>query len=164
MKVTLGFIALIFALPLAILQIPPLKLPDAVEMDCLVKTVYHEARGESEQGQLAVARVILNRVASGHYPNSICGVILQDKQFSGMSFERLWKKLPPEDARRIQARVEYYVAGAVFGGLYPGHGRCEKLDLIGAMYYHNLTVKPAWSKKMKKITKIGNHVFYAEKI
>src|SRR5512139_298045 len=52
------------------------------EQLCLAKAVYFESRGEALEGQLAVAEVILNRVASGIYPGTICGVVTQRAQFS----------------------------------------------------------------------------------
>ncbi|HNR78000.1 MAG TPA: cell wall hydrolase, partial [Parvularculaceae bacterium] len=50
---------------------------DEEERTCLAQAIYYEARGESQRGQIAVAEVIMNRVRSGYYPNSICGVVYQ---------------------------------------------------------------------------------------
>ena len=52
------------------------------EAHCMAVAVYHEARGETLEGQLAVARVIMNRAASGKYPSTWCGVVKQPWQFS----------------------------------------------------------------------------------
>ena len=54
----------------------------ATEIDCLARNIYHEARGESLQGQIAVAAVTVNRVLTKGYPSSICQVVYQPYQFS----------------------------------------------------------------------------------
>lgn len=63
--------------------VEPLKtLPDAKELQCLRDNIYFESRGESEAGQRAVANVILNRMNNKKFPNTLCGVTYQRKQFS----------------------------------------------------------------------------------
>ncbi|QNP43130.1 cell wall hydrolase [Sphingomonas daechungensis] len=52
------------------------------EGTCLATAVYFEARGESLEGQLAVAKVVMNRAASGQYPSSWCATVKQPWQFS----------------------------------------------------------------------------------
>ncbi len=52
------------------------------QANCIAVAVYHEARGETLEGQLAVAKVIMNRAASGKYPSSWCGTVKQPWQFS----------------------------------------------------------------------------------
>ncbi|NNC72074.1 MAG: cell wall hydrolase, partial [Sphingomonadaceae bacterium] len=54
------------------------------ELHCLAKVILHESRGEPRSGQLAVAQVVMNRVESPRFPNSICGVIYQRSQFSNI--------------------------------------------------------------------------------
>ncbi len=56
--------------------------PYSKQAKCLADNLYHEARGESLAGIKAVASVVLNRVASKRWPNSICKVVYQRKQFS----------------------------------------------------------------------------------
>lgn len=55
------------------------------EVQCLAKVIHHEARGESKRGQEAVAYVVLNRTKSKHFPQTVCKVVTQHKQFSGFS-------------------------------------------------------------------------------
>ncbi len=62
---------------------------------CLALAVYHEARGEPLIGQKAVAEVVMNRVASDRFPDTICGVVMQPKQFSFVSTNG-WAGIPTD--------------------------------------------------------------------
>jgi spore germination cell wall hydrolase CwlJ-like protein len=109
---------------------------------CLSEVVYHEARGESYRGRLAVAQTVLNRVKSVHFPNTVCGVVFQKSQFS---WTRTWNQSWTADRDSIQvARV------ALMG--------THSMKDFHALYFHNKTVKPAW--KRQYLTTIDNHVFY----
>lgn len=116
----------------------------AEEMHCLSVVVYHEARGEPRDGQLAVAQVVLNRAKSGKFPKSVCGVVLQPAQFS--SIRANWQ--PRESAmwRRAREIAEQAAEG-------------DRLEHLGnAMYFHATRVSPGWRKQ--RVAQIGNHVFY----
>jgi N-acetylmuramoyl-L-alanine amidase len=114
------------------------------ETICLAKNIYHEARGESLKGKLAVAKVTLNRVASGKFKNTVCGVVYQRGQFS-------WTNSKYKPILDKQAWADsLHIAKLVM--LNP------ELSKINAMYYHNLKVKPKW--RLERTDKIGNHVFY----
>jgi len=114
------------------------------EMHCLSVAVYHEARGEPRDGQLAVAQVVLNRAKSGKFPKSVCGVVLQPAQFS--SIRANWQ--PRESATWRSARE---VAEQAAEG--------ERLEQLGnALYFHATHVSPGWRKQ--RVATIGNHVFY----
>ena len=116
----------------------------AEEMHCLSVAVYHEARGEPRDGQLAVAQVVLNRARSGKFPKSICGVVLQPAQFS--SIRANWQ--PRESAMWRRARE---IAGQAAEG--------DRLEHLGnAMYFHATRVSPGWRKQ--RVAQIGNHIFY----
>lgn len=113
------------------------------EVNCLARAIYYEARGESPKGRLAVAYVVLNRVQSPDFPSTVCGVIHQPKQFS-------W-------ARLKHPKVNYtaWVAAKQTAiGALATHSSSN----FRALYFHNLTVKPRWKRKL--IAKIGNHKFY----
>jgi spore germination cell wall hydrolase CwlJ-like protein len=115
------------------------------ETVCLAKNIYHEARGESLRGKLAVAKVTLNRVASGKFRNSICGVVYQRGQFS-------WTNSKYKPILDKQAWTEsLHLAKLVM--LNP------EVSTTPAMYYHNTKVKPNW-RRLERTDKIGNHVFY----
>lgn len=114
------------------------------ETQCLAQNIYHEARGEPFRGKLAVARVTLNRVNSGTFPNTICGVVYQKGQFSWTS-------------KRYKIRDQHAWGQAVF----IANLVTESPEILGhfpALYFHNKTVKPNW--KRKKLATIGQHTFY----
>jgi spore germination cell wall hydrolase CwlJ-like protein len=109
---------------------------------CLSEAVYHEARGESYRGQLAVAQTVLNRVKSRQFPNTVCGVVFQRGQFSWTTaWNQSW------NANRDSMQVAKV---ALMG--------THSLKDFQALYFHNTSVKPGW--KRKHIATIGNHVFY----
>lgn len=128
----------------------------AQEQRCLAEAVYFEARSEPEAGQAGVAQVVLNRVKSGLYPTSICGVVYQNRhryKACQFSFACEGKRLvvnepgPWELAQRV--------AKAVLEG--------ERYDarLGSATHYHATYVAPFWSRKLKRNEKIGRHIFYS---
>jgi spore germination cell wall hydrolase CwlJ-like protein len=109
---------------------------------CLSEVVYHEARGESYRGQLAVAQTVLNRVKSSRFPNHVCTVVFQKGQFS---WTKTWNKSwnADRDSRQV-ARV------ALMGS--------HSMKDFKALYFHNTNVNPNWNRK--RLATIGNHVFY----
>jgi hypothetical protein len=126
------------------------------QMRCLAEAIYFESRGEPEHGQAAVAQVVLNRVRSGIYPTTICGVVYQDRnrpfacQFSfaceGKSL-RIGEPGPWSVATRIAQEV---VSGTNYN------------PLVGeAVNYHANYVAPFWAGYLRKVDRIGNHIFYA---
>ena len=124
-----------------ILTAPAPVMPKMGEFHCLVKNIYMEARGESKQGKIAVARVTLNRVSHPDYPKSICKVVYQPKQFSWTIKPSKAKINPEEWFQSIDAAsIAYNTKG------------------FKATHYHNFTVKPKWG--LKKIAVIGQHIFY----
>ncbi len=115
------------------------------ETVCLAKNIYHEARGESIRGKLAVAKVTLNRVTSGKFKQTICGVVYQRGQFS-------WTNSKYKPILDKQAWTDsLHIAKLVM--LNP------ELSKTQAMYYHNTKVKPNW-RQLERVDKIDNHVFY----
>ncbi len=124
------------------------------ERRCLTEGIYFEARGESAIGQLAVAEVILNRVTSGLYPTSICGVVFQGQkskqcQFSFACNGELDRPRDPVAWRKSQRLAHYVLSGRV------------RSSIVGpATYYHATYVNPNWAQRMVEVAKIGQHVFY----
>lgn len=116
------------------------------ELVCLAKAVLHESRGEPRQGQLAVAQVIMNRVESPRFPNSICGVIYQPRQFSNI------RSFTP---RRSGAMWERAVEIAI-------DARNDVSDpVVGeALYFHAARIRPAFTNRLSRVARIGNHIFY----
>ncbi|GJD49209.1 hypothetical protein OPKNFCMD_1939 [Methylobacterium crusticola] len=125
------------------------------EQRCLAEAVYFEARGEPEQGQAAVAQVVLNRAKSGLYPANICGVVYQNRhRYMGcqFSFACEGRSLRITDDASWQAAAR--VARAVVDG------RTYLADVGGATHYHADYVRPRWSRRLKKMDVIGRHIFY----
>lgn len=127
---------------------------DAEERRCLAQAIYYEARSEPRVGQLAVADVVLNRVASPLYPNSICGVVFQGSerrtgcQFSFTCDGSMSMRL---NKRKWTASEE--LAGAILAGLRVPVSR-------NATHYHANYVTPYWAAKLTPTATIGTHKFY----
>ena len=125
------------------------------ERRCLASGIYFEARGESTKGQQAVAQVILNRVKNPAYPNSICGVVYQNKHMrTACQFSFACDGLRDKVASRKHWRKSVKVANDAIDGKF-------WLKSVGSSsHYHADYVWQKWRKKMRKMTKIGRHIFY----
>lgn len=131
--------------------------PDAMDREqrCLAEAVYFEARSEPEDGQAAVAQVVLNRVKSGLYPGNVCGVVYQNRHhYMGcqFSFACEGKSLRITDGPSWQNATR--IASAVI------EGRTYLSEVGGATHYHADYVRPGWSRRLKKMDVIGRHIFY----
>ena len=121
---------------------------------CLSEAVYYESRSETKSGQRAVAEVILNRVKSKHYPNTICGVVYQGAERStGCQFTFTCDGSTSKSPK---------------GKLWERSQDIAKLALTGAMtpvtdsatHYHTTKINPHWAKNMRPTRLIGSHQFY----
>ncbi|MGE4321442.1 MAG: cell wall hydrolase [Sphingobium sp.] len=123
--------------------------PEALDddMHCLAGGVYFESKGESLEGQLAVARVIINRAKSGRFADSLCGVIYQPGQFSFVR-GRSMPNIPTTSRAWRQA-----VAIAQIAMEDSWDSRAE-----GALFFHARRVSPGWGKP--RLAAIDNHIFY----
>lgn len=136
------------------------------ERTCLAKAIYHEARGESEKGQWAVANIILNRVASRRYPSSICGVVFQNADAGRyrcqFSFACDGKSDSGGNGNRI-VRESWVKAHVMALAAYKRFQEGERPDTLprNALYYHTLNVLPQWASALKPVATIGAHIFYA---
>jgi len=129
------------------------------ERRCLVEAVYFEARGESEEGQAAVAQVVLNRVSSGVYPPTVCGVVYQNRHRTNacqFSFACEGRSLRVSDPAswRTAARIAAEVAN---GKTYVG-------VVGGSTHYHADHVQPRWAPHLEKMDAIGHHIFYRSRV
>jgi spore germination cell wall hydrolase CwlJ-like protein len=124
---------------------------DDMEQDCLASAVYFEARGEPLKGQLAVADVVVNRVRSAKYPNTICEVVEQPWQFS---FVNATGRIP--DANRSSEAWRNAVAIARIA--LAGTARAVDRDVL---WYHADYVHPSWGRRLAREDKIGLHIFYS---
>jgi spore germination cell wall hydrolase CwlJ-like protein len=125
------------------------------EAKCLAEAVYFEARSEPEEGQAAVAQVVLNRMKSGLYPDNICGVVYQNRhrylscQFTFACEGRSLAIREPE-AWTVAVRI----AGDVL------EGRTYLADVGSSTHYHANYVRPWWARRLTRMDTIGRHVFY----
>lgn len=123
------------------------------EWQCLAEALYFEARGEGLEGQVAVAEVILNRVDSPAYPDTICGVTRQGAGSGTCQFSFVCDG--HRDVMRNGAMADQ--VGKVAWVMMQGKPRI----LTGeAMSFHATRVRPAWSRTMTRTARIGDHVFY----
>ncbi|ODT14977.1 MAG: hypothetical protein ABS35_33065 [Kaistia sp. SCN 65-12] len=134
----------------------PTNARSATEQKCLATAIYFEARGEPMKGELAVAQVVINRLKNPAYPNTICGVVYQNKdmrnacQFSfacdgikdRITDQTSWKRAQTL-AKRVLNEDNWWNA-----------------DVGSSTHYHATYVRPRWAKTMKKMQKLGHHVFY----
>ncbi len=133
----------------------PAKVFSKQEQRCLAAGIYFEARGEPVAGQAAVAQVILNRVRNPKYPNTVCGVVYQNKSWRN----RCQFSFACDGHRDRIASPAYWktaneVAQAVTAGViwFP--------EIGSSTHYHATYVNPRWARTMKRMKKIGRHIFY----
>lgn len=119
------------------------------EMTCLATAVFFEARGESLDGQLAVARVVINRAASGKYPPTWCATVKQPWQFS---FVRKGQFPHVDKGSALWAKAQS-VAKLAAANIVPSLGG-------DVLWYHADYVSPAWGPRLVRVEKIGAHIFY----
>jgi spore germination cell wall hydrolase CwlJ-like protein len=127
------------------------------EENCLARAVYFEARSESEMGQLAVAKVILNRVKSPDYPNTICGVVYQGSNRRNSCQFSFACDGQPDDVKQPGAWVN---SKRVAQKALAGDSIVMKKLGSNVVNYHADYVKPKWSRAMRRAVKIGRHIFY----
>lgn len=138
-------------LPMSVKQ---LTKEQVKELTCLTTNMYHEAKGESDIGWLAVAMVTMNRVQSKRYPNTVCKVVYQN---NGRVYQFSWagtkKKLtkPKKDLYNEIKELALLV--------YVHHKKLYDVT-DNALWFHADYVDPYWNKSMNKTTKIGRHIFY----
>lgn len=127
------------------------------ELLCLKSALWYESRSEPEEGIRAVMSVIYNRKNSKHYPDTFCGVILQERQFSAFNSNKglATKRLKP--VREADIAVYTKVAGIAQEALL---GTFKPVLDPSVMHYAHFRVKNHWTKKYKKVKVAGKHVFY----
>ena len=127
---------------------------DGRQISCLALTIYHEARGESERGKLAVGHVVMNRTRSVLFPASVCDVVRQGGQRRDRCQFSWWcdgRSDRPKDQAAL--RESLWLAEEIYYG-------CTRDPTAGALWYHSTAVKPSWSKSFGRGKRIDRHVFY----
>lgn len=124
------------------------------EIDCLAEAVYYEARSESTAGQMAVAEVVLNRVADSRYPNSVCEVVYQGEYRStGCQFT-----FTCDGSKRREPRGRSWDRSRAVA-LHVSLGLARERT-GNATHYHTYYVDPYWSAGLVETRTIGSHIFY----
>ena len=121
---------------------------DPKQHECLALNIYHEARGERVEGQIAVAQVTINRVDHDEWPSTICEVVYEPKQFS---WTHLVKQQTPQD-NRAWRKARVIARDVMIGNVED--------PTNGAVFYHANYVNPDWAEYMDLSKVIGNHLFY----
>jgi spore germination cell wall hydrolase CwlJ-like protein len=119
------------------------------ETNCLATAVYFEARGESVEGQLAVAKVVMNRAASGRYASDWCGVVKQPAQFSFVRHG----EFPYADTNCDAWKKAEAIAELAAANVVPSVGP-------DVLWYHADYVAPSWRHSLQEVQQIGAHIFY----
>jgi spore germination cell wall hydrolase CwlJ-like protein len=124
--------------------------PEALDdqTQCLAGAVYFESKGESLAGQLAVARVIVNRMQSGRFASSLCGVVYQPGQFSFVRGHAMPAIATAGHAWREAVAISQIALTDSWNSLAEG-----------ALYFHARRVAPNW-KQRARVALIDNHIFY----
>ena len=154
---TLGLDASAVAAPANLLSLDTLVENQATvealdaEQECLANAVYFEARGEPLQGQLAVAEVVINRAASGRYPATLCGVVVQPAQFSFVRRGRMPRADRASEAWRRAVGVARVAVSRMAPRLLPSN----------CLWYHANYVSPSWGRRLERSATIGLHIFYS---
>lgn len=153
-----GFIWSIIADPnVQVMQYDELRPDTRKQVDCLADNVYFEARGETEQGQIAVAQVTMNRVRSGKFPETVCGVV---KQKTNDTCQFSWwcdAKARAQSLKRMFDWTTYNKIREIAMDVYFNHE--EMPDVTnGALYFHAVHVEGV---RKKQSIRIGHHIFYS---
>ena len=122
---------------------------------CLASAIYYEAATEPDDGQRAVAQVVLNRVRHPAWPHSVCGVVYQGSSAPGCQFsfacDGAMARAPMLSAWiRARRAAENALAGEVYA------------PVGSATFYHTLRVAPAWRLRMVPVAIVGAHIFYRQ--
>lgn len=148
---------------------------DVEELLCLAKTIYFEARGEPFVGQVAVARVVINRVRDPDYPDTICRVVTQGRYAS-------WRNKAPEEIAQEPMHYPAQGPGCQFSWYCDGRSDKPIYDatwtaavqlayrviaenawdgiIEGATHYHTIHISPYWNKNLTQVSQIAEHVFF----
>lgn len=139
-----------------IAPLPHVKYVDKVSLDCLAKTIWFEAKGEPERGQIAVGHVVLNRTKDPRFPNTVCGVVTQSvKGKKSWSCQFHWYCDGKSDAVKDQKAFAKIVelARRVLSE--------ETVNPIGNSLFFHATYVAQQKKRYSTRFKVGNHIFYA---
>ena len=123
-------------------------------LECLTQAIYYEARSQSDDGQRAVAQVVLNRVRHPAFPSSVCGVVYQGSERStGCQFTFTCDgSMTGVVEPYAWARAQRIAAAALHGSVYRPVGL--------ATNYHTTAIHPYWAPSLVPQVIVGAHIFY----
>lgn len=120
---------------------------------CLASAIYYEAATEPDEGQRAVAQVVLNRVRHPAWPNTVCGVVYQGSDQAGCQFSFACDgAMARAPSLAFWTRARHVAEAALAGSVYEPVG--------SATFYHTRSVAPAWRLRMIPVATVGAHIFY----
>jgi spore germination cell wall hydrolase CwlJ-like protein len=128
---------------------------------CLAQAIYHEARGESLDGQLAVANVIINRAMSTRYPSTICGVVFQNADRGRYKCQFTFACDGRSDLGKERGAWNRSVKLAETAFYEFQQGDRPGVVPNSVLFYHTTAVAPNWSRTFRRVAAIGSHIFYA---
>lgn len=136
----------------------PSSKKDNIEFDCLSKAIYYESSTQSRKGKEAVAKVILNRLNSEKFPNSICAIVKEKNKDNKCQFSPFCKTKKPKPTGKNWDESKKVANNALVGKL-----KLVSKSMSSALYFHSDDVKPKWRKNMILVARIDDHLFYSEK-
>ena len=128
------------------------------ELGCITEAIYFEARGEEYAGQVAVGNVILNRVNSSSFPDTVCEVVHQGRKYRGQMVKHKCQFSYYCDGRpeRIRDKDAFLTAAKAATAAMTK----SLIVLQAATHYHTVDVNPGWGKRLEYLGRIGKHEFY----
>lgn len=125
------------------------------ELQCMTMNLYHEARGEEPVGIIAVGKVVLNRVNSKLFPNTVCKVVKQGGQKRRYRCQFSWwcdGRSDKATDKKAWEKMEHYARLIFLSRIADPSG--------GSLFYHTVSVEPYWAASMTRVVMLGSHVFY----
>ena len=134
------------------------KLFTSKQKECLLKNLWHEARGETPSGILWVSQTTLNRVKDHKFPRNLCGVVYQKGAFSWNLTPLKDRRINPINNLEFKAYEKIKLIIQVTEVLY-----LLDIDITqGSLYYHTKGAQVYWAAHKQKINIVGNHIFYKD--
>lgn len=133
------------------------------QRECLALNIYHEARGETIAGQVAVAWVTLNRMESQQFPNTICGVVYQartDHKGNPLRHQCQFSWYCDGRSDRIRNQREWEDVQLIADVVLLDWSRAKESPVANATFYHADYVEPYWASSFTEVAVVDNHIFY----
>ena len=135
------------------------------QRECLALNIYHEARGETIAGQVAVAWVTLNRMESNRFPNTICGVVYQartDANGNPLRHQCQFSWYCDGRSDRIRNQREWEDVQLITDVVLLDWARAKDSPVQNATFYHADYVEPYWASAFTEVAVVDSHIFYVE--